>query len=541
MVTAWYNRHTKFRGEDMTQQSQRGYTAAEVAELLDRAKGEGKKVVSMTTFFRLAKEGSIEKVLPGGRVKEALYNPEQVHDLIEHGTPSKRKKRPGGQKQKVETIAPNAQFTGTSDWIQESDLPFVWALDIELYGIENSVSPTITWTWWNKNPYACRILFNKVNRRDIWGSLSVIPMEEATIYKILRGELKEQDITANDVLSYEPGREYACYIPSVAVHPDHRQSFGILLHDVMSYWCVRYPDIRITKLFAFALHDDAGTGIRLIRKLYFAPRYDVGENAWELRLDKYNPSLTIQHFQECLQEKQAGKTKRSKSKSQIVDDGIVDALATIPAVGIVARATYETAKKEDIPACVAIDEAIFGPSQDTSVDEQVATRQGWWTQNHEAFHVLRVGDQIVGYVSTLPLPEEKILRILHEEEHPRDIKAREVKVFQPGTPLNIYIVVMGIDPTIELHRKRLLGGKLVNALTETFGELGQRGIEIRTVYARSRLDEGKRILEHTGFEQMDFSPVNGKNIYFLDMEESGSSFAKVYRSGLEEYRQSNIS
>ncbi|HVB22535.1 MAG TPA: hypothetical protein VNG51_11355 [Ktedonobacteraceae bacterium] len=485
--------------------------------------------------------------MPDERVKEALYNAHQVHDLIAHGTPTKRKKL---ERENAETQEPDeyarqntdkavsaSRYHAATDWIRESDLPFVWALDIELYGIENSVSPTTTWTWWRKNPYACRILFNKNNRREIWGALSIIPIEEATIYKLLSGEMKEQDVQADDVLAYEPGHEYACYVASVAILAEHRQSFGLLLHDVISFWCEHHPDIRISKLYAFALHEEEGTGIRLIRKLYFAPRYDISENAWELRLDRYNPSPTIQRFQECLRSK---KTRRlGYSRTSLVDNGIIDAVGKKDESRIVSKAVYEAAKKENIAECVAIDEAIFGASTITPVSEQIAVRQGWWTQNYEVFHVLRVEEHVAGYVSTLPLPFEKIMNILQEVEHPRDITVKEIQAFQPGNPLDIYIVVMGVNPAYNNHQKRLLGGKLINGLTETFRGWGQRGIAIRAIYARSRLNDGIRILEHIGFKEMDFSPVSGKKIYCLNLEESNTSFAQVYRKAFEEY-QSNV-
>jgi hypothetical protein len=224
----------------------------------------------------------------------------------------------------------------------------------------------------------------------------------------------------------------------------------------------------------------------------------------------------------------------------MVDDGLAGVVDTRPLQGVVANTRYETAKKDDIAQCVTIDEAIFGPSTATPISRQIATRQEWWTRNHEVFHVLKFGDRVVGYVSTLPLAEEKIMRILHEEEHPRDIRGKDIQLFQPGQLLDIYFVVMGIDPELSTHQKRLLGGKLIDRLTDTFRDWGLRGVEIRSLYARSRLDEGIKILEHIGFARTDFSPVNGKNIYRLDLQEPSSSFALVYREALEEYHRGNI-
>jgi hypothetical protein len=518
--------------------SESGLTAARVAALLERARQEGKADISMSTFYRLVREGVVKKTLPGGRVQDALYDEAQVRDLIERGTPAKRKRRAKlkGQQRAVITTT-GEQSHGATDWIQLSDLAYVYVLDSELYGVENSVSPTTTLTWWRKNPYACRILFNKDNRKDVWGALLLIPMEESTIYQLLSGELKEQDITADQVLAYEPGQRYSCYVASIAIRPEHRQSFAQLLHSVLAFWCEWYPDIQITSLYGFALNEEEGTGLRLIRKLYFAPRYDLGENAWELRLDRYNPSPVIQQFQRCLQQK-PGLRGKGISLPPLIDGVMSEAADPFPMRGIVADAVYEDATRDDIAPCVAIDEAIFGEAS-TPIEQYIALRQRWWEQDHETFHVLRSKGQVVGYVSTLALPLNKIERILREREHPRDIKPEEIQRFQPGNVLYIYIVVMGVDTTFTMHQKRLLASKLINGLTETFQAWGRRGVNIDSIYARSRFEEGIRILTHIGFKETDFSPVNGKAIFSMNIAASDSPFAQVYKDAFEEFRQSH--
>lgn len=201
----------------------------------------------------------------------------------------------------------DAQEEGQTDWIKFADEPYAYVLDCELYGVENAVSPSITWTWWEKNPRACHILYNKNNRKDIWGLLSIIPMEEDIIFRLLRGEMQEKEIAPDHVLKYEPGHTYSCYVAAASMRADKRAYFGRLLHSVMQFWYEQYPDIQIRTLYASALDGDEGEGIRLIRKLFFAPRYDIGENAWELRLDRYNPSPVVQQFQRSLKEKRAKK------------------------------------------------------------------------------------------------------------------------------------------------------------------------------------------------------------------------------------------
>jgi len=513
-----------------------GYTAAQVRELVEAAG------ISMSTFYRLTRNGEIEKYLPEGRTQDATYNRIQVDNLVKRGAVGRGRKGTyvtvnhdkGYILQEIQQKSAENEEEVATDWIQKADLPYVYVLDTELYGVESSVSPTITWTWWQKNPNACRILFNKNNRKEIWGALTIIPMHEDIIIKLLSGDLKEQEITSDQVLTYEHGKQYIGYIASIAIRPEHKKHFGRLLHGVLDYWCQQYPDIKINKLYAFALGSEDGEesdGLRLIRKLYFAPRYDIGDgkNAYELRLDHYNPSQTIRNFQNCLQERLS--IQKRSIGGLVLSDELLSSSA-IGEQGEEAGTRFERAEKQDIIECVEIDQEIFGPSSVTPFDEQVATRQQWWEKNNEIFHVLRKKGQIVGYFSMVPLPREKIVRILREEEHPRDIAPRDIELFQPGKPLDIYIVVMGVRPTFTRQQKRFLGGQLLKGMTDLFREWGNRGVTIRAVYARSRMEEAIKLLEHIGFKELDFSPFNGKRLFQLDIEISDEPFTRECKQAL---------
>src|SRR5437773_305108 len=75
---------------------------------------------------------------------------------------------------------------GATDWIRFDDLPFVQHLDIEMYGPEETVDMNITYRWWERNPHMCRILYNAQDRRDIWGALTIMPLPEALIHRLLK-------------------------------------------------------------------------------------------------------------------------------------------------------------------------------------------------------------------------------------------------------------------------------------------------------------------------------------------------------------------
>ena len=142
--------------------------------------------LSENTFYRNAREGKIRKFLPEVRQRGALYNAEDIRNIVEFY----RRKRKG----RVQTIRAKEEGRGKTDWVQASDLPYLLALDYEMFGMDEAVDLSITYTWWKKNPSMCRILYNAGDRKDIWGYITIIPMEEETIFKLLRREMHERNI-----------------------------------------------------------------------------------------------------------------------------------------------------------------------------------------------------------------------------------------------------------------------------------------------------------------------------------------------------------
>ncbi|GHO76141.1 hypothetical protein KSD_39120 [Ktedonobacter sp. SOSP1-85] len=73
------------------------------------------------------------------------------------------------------------------------------------------------------------------------------------------------------------------------------------LHRI-TFACQQYPDIQITKLYAYASSPE---GWDLMKRLFFTPRRDIDRNAFELDLFERNPSPYLKPFHECLKAKGA--------------------------------------------------------------------------------------------------------------------------------------------------------------------------------------------------------------------------------------------
>lgn len=249
--------------------------------------------LSENTFYRHAREGKIRKSLPGERERGALYNRSDVEKIVEYQKIKRAKQ--------LKAVRATNEEASKTDWFTDIDLPYLLALDYQMYGIEESLDLSISYGWWTKNPYICRVLYNIKDRKDIWGYVTMIPMEDKTIFKLLKREMHERDIKPADILIYEHNKEYHVYAASVVIKPEHKSHLRDLMKSIFNYWCDRYPAIKLSKIYAYA---DSKEGWDLIRHLFFAPRYDIGERAFELDLRQPNPSKLITAFQNCLKERE---------------------------------------------------------------------------------------------------------------------------------------------------------------------------------------------------------------------------------------------
>jgi hypothetical protein len=281
----------------------------------------GKLRLARSTFHAYVEQGLILRDVIGEGKSEGQYQAAMIDALVPAFA---RRKSMSRTQLRAELIAVRERFVrplAATDWITLDDLPFVQYLDLQLYGVEDAVPMTITWSWWQKNPWMCRILFNAVDRRDVWGVVSVMPLRQETIFRLLRHEMQAHDITPEDILTYPltnaegrvgadpPGdvagkREYFCYIASLAIRPERRRHLRQLLQSLFDFWCAVYPTIKITRLYAVASTE---AGMAVVSHLFFSPLYDFGEDAFELRpFRPNNPSRLVQTFQSCVERKWKG-------------------------------------------------------------------------------------------------------------------------------------------------------------------------------------------------------------------------------------------
>ncbi len=267
------------------------YTSSEAREKLGG--------ISSSTFKILIDGGKIRKVTPPGR-KQGAYVRDDVDKLAVAMQVSPSKKGTARKRRSLRELPSQEKSVGKIDWMSERDLPYILAYDYEMYGVDATVDIPKMHSWWQKNPRMARMIFDKRDRRNIWGSISILPMKEETILKILKDDVNEHGITADDILTYEPGGSYYGYISAASIKPEHRVHLRSLIEDLLSYWCDQYPEIQLVKLYAVAWSEG---GWDLVKHLFFSPRHDLGKDAFELDLRERNPSRFIKKYQECIERK----------------------------------------------------------------------------------------------------------------------------------------------------------------------------------------------------------------------------------------------
>jgi hypothetical protein len=235
------------------------------------------------TFYRYANEGKIKKYYSSSASKHAMYSYREAVNLrskIKHeSTPTE---------------------VGDTDWIKGSDVGNMYNLEYKEYGDETG-DPSIVRKWYERNPYICRVLFNKADRRDFWGAINMLPLKEETIYKLLKGEMRDIDLDPQKgILTFDDPGKYNFYVASVIIAPERKQYFPTLINGLFDFWVEQAPDRTIGRIYGRAVSEG---GELMAKKLFFSPRWDISDSAFMLDMGRPNPSRLIQGFQFAVKQK----------------------------------------------------------------------------------------------------------------------------------------------------------------------------------------------------------------------------------------------
>jgi len=228
------------------------YTSREARQQLDMRVG---------AFYYLIETGKIKKLTPPGK-KRGFYSKHQIDRL------AKERLKCVTSEEEPGTIFMKA----TQDDIHEEyELAALMLNGSAGYGV-----PTYK-AWLGKNPDTNFIVRDQDR---LVAFMHVLPVEQNTIKRWMRGEVRAWEISAEVVLPYTPGSSVECIIMNMATTADvdkwKRHQYGLrlmrgylhFLHDLVE------QDITITRFYASSATPE---GIAILRRAKFEEREQVGK------------------------------------------------------------------------------------------------------------------------------------------------------------------------------------------------------------------------------------------------------------------------
>ncbi len=196
------------------------------------------------------------------------------------------------------------------------------------------------------------------------------------------------------------------------------------------------------------------------------------------------------------------------------------------------RLQFGLALGEDIPQIHALTASVSG-GEAHAVPEEVL--RAWIRKNPQSVHILRLGTEIIGYISAFSLPEETLDRRLRGHLYNRTIPVDDIQPFMPHTTIPLYIAEMAVkhtktkdnlpDPDNPDPVARLLGARLIREALRFVDDLKKQGTVISELYAVGTSSFGIQMCRELGMTPLDLSEgVRPDRIPFkIDLRHGGRS------------------
>ena len=185
--------------------------------------------------------------------------------------------------------------------------------------------------------------------------------------------------------------------------------------------------------------------------------------------------------------------------------------------------------QEELKECVALAQEIFGTEVGRGMVEE---RMKIIERNPDTYYLLRRDREPIGYFSIMPLKRGNLENVLGQVR-PVIIEPEQIEAFEKGKYIDLYLTGRGTKPSFSLEEKREYGSTLVRHLIRLIIGLGEKGVEIGVIAARSNMPDGLRLMRHLGFTEIE--PLTPERRTFLiKVKESGIPFVMRYKKALKD-------
>jgi len=245
-------------------------------------------------LYRHVKEGRIRKIVPDG-FKQGFYHIGDIEAILateEYFTTYKRgdyRKHP----------------SSTFELAREEDLPTIFEISAKIFSEPPLLETRLVWL--RKNPETFHVLRDQAG--IVRGFSSLLPMRTDVLTKFIQDKIESEEIGADDVELYVPGKPIHLYIMAVAVDPicstAEKHTYGSrLVSGIFSFLLdLAQRGVNIETITARTYKPD---GLRLLRKLGFPQlRSPVpGKNLFSIRIADSGMPLFLRYSELLNQWKQ---------------------------------------------------------------------------------------------------------------------------------------------------------------------------------------------------------------------------------------------
>jgi hypothetical protein len=185
------------------------------------------------------------------------------------------------------------------------------------------------------------------------------------------------------------------------------------------------------------------------------------------------------------------------------------------------RFHFDRAHVEDLPAISSLAAGtVLGSHRAVPLD----VKKAWMRKNPEVLHVLRRGDEIVGYVCMLPLSKETVMQALQGKISARAIPLDEIEPFTPSTSLALYIVEAVVKQ--DMPDKVRVAARFISEIAKFVIHLTQQNMLVEELYAVAVTPSGIRLCRALDFQEMHLpGAVEAGRIPFQLEVKAGQSLA----------------
>lgn len=188
--------------------------------------------------------------------------------------------------------------------------------------------------------------------------------------------------------------------------------------------------------------------------------------------------------------------------------------------------------EQEMQECMEVSKVLFGQERG-----DIAKHMKILNRNPDTYYLVKDDEQVVGYTAIWPVKPEKLTDLL-KQTIPVKIASDEIEAFSEGNDISIYVNVIGIKPNFTKEEKRFYGSRLIAGLIDVIVGLGEKGINVRYIGARSNMPDGIRLMKNIGFAEIEkLTPE--RRTFMINIKESGTPFVMQYKDKLQKWQETH--